>query len=332
MKNNHLSEIELPKILLVDDRKQNLIALEAILEDSPAILIKAYSGNDALASMLEHDFALILLDVQMPGMDGFEVAELMRANNKTKFIPIIFTTAISKEQKYIFKGYESGAVVDYLFKPIDPVILKCKVKVFVELWKQRQELELTTQALQKANKTILEQQEELRRMAIHDYLTGLYQRRWFDEVIQKEFAGTEREGGCLTLALLDIDYFKKINDGFGHAAGDEVLKQLAGTLAENVRLVDTVFRFGGEEFVILMPKADLREGTKICERIRSKVEDMRIEYQQTQHKITISIGLAETTSTHMISVDKLLHQADEYLYQAKAQGRNCLCYKLGGGK
>ncbi|EKF73596.1 sensory box protein/response regulator [Alcanivorax hongdengensis A-11-3] len=127
-------------ILVVDDHRENLIALEAILDGEGRNLVMAESGNEALGLALKHDFALVLLDVQMPEMDGFEVAELMRKNKKTRHIPIIFVTAISKEQKYVFKGYQCGAV-DYLFKPIDQQILEAKVTVFLELDRQRRKLQ-----------------------------------------------------------------------------------------------------------------------------------------------------------------------------------------------
>ena len=162
-----MHEAEKIKLLLVDDKPENLLALENILENPDFDIIKATSGNKALELMLEYDFALILLDVQMPEMDGFETAELMRGNERTKQIPIIFVTAISFEQKYVFKGYESGAV-DYLFKPFDPYILNTKVKVFIELFKQKKALEITTndlkktvEELKKANQKILEQQKSL---------------------------------------------------------------------------------------------------------------------------------------------------------------------------
>lgn len=128
------------KILMVDDKPENLIALEAVLEDESRELIKAYSGNEALKVLLKESVDLVLLDVQMPGMDGFEVAELMHSNQKIAKVPIIFVTAISKEKKYVVKGYEVGAV-DYLFKPIEPIILKSKVKFFLELAHQKRELE-----------------------------------------------------------------------------------------------------------------------------------------------------------------------------------------------
>jgi response regulator RpfG family c-di-GMP phosphodiesterase len=128
------------KLLLVDDYEPNLVSLEAILDDDNWTLVKATSGMDALKLLLEHDFSLVLLDVQMPEMDGFEVAEMMRKNPRTQTVPIIFLTAISKEDKYIYKGYQAGAV-DYLCKPINPTILRSKVEFFMKLDQQKKELE-----------------------------------------------------------------------------------------------------------------------------------------------------------------------------------------------
>ena len=128
------------KVLMVDDQPANLVSLEAILEEEGRELLKANSGPEALKLLLKEDISLVLLDVQMPGMDGFEVAELMRQRKDTQTIPIIFVTAISKEKKYVFKGYEAGAV-DYLFKPLDPVILQSKVGFFLQLDRQRRELQ-----------------------------------------------------------------------------------------------------------------------------------------------------------------------------------------------
>jgi two-component system, cell cycle response regulator len=153
-----MNNVEKVNILIVDDRPENLLALEKLLKRPDLNIIKATSGNDALALVLEHSFALVLLDVQMPDMDGFETAELMRENDETKRIPIIFVTAISKEQKYVFKGYDAGAV-DYMFKPLDPDILQSKVNVFLELHKQKMFLEKMNEELRKANKKIREQQK-----------------------------------------------------------------------------------------------------------------------------------------------------------------------------
>ena len=135
-------------ILIVDDRPENLLTLESILESPELNIIKAHSGNEALGLLLEYDVALVLMDVQMPGMDGFETAEIMRSSERTKHIPIIFVTAISKQRKHIFRGYETGAV-DYLYKPLDLEVLKSKIKAFIELFKYKTSLEETTQKLQK---------------------------------------------------------------------------------------------------------------------------------------------------------------------------------------
>jgi PleD family two-component response regulator len=143
------TQVNRTSILIVDDREENLLALEGWLDDFDLNIVKATSGNEALARMLEEDFALVLLDVQMPGIDGFETAELMRGTERTRTVPIIFVTAISKEEKHIFKGYETGAV-DYIFKPLDPHILRSKVTVFVNLHRQNKELERTVAELRKA--------------------------------------------------------------------------------------------------------------------------------------------------------------------------------------
>lgn len=148
-----MEENENPTILIVDDRPENLLVMEVNFEDEPCSIVTALSGNEALSLTLVHDFAVVLMDVQMPGMDGFETAELMRSNHKTANVPIIFVTAISKEKKHLFKGYESGAV-DYIFKPLEPVILKSKVNVFLNLYNQKKKLE-------KAKLKILEQQKKI---------------------------------------------------------------------------------------------------------------------------------------------------------------------------
>lgn len=155
-----MEQQEKPRILLVDDRSENLLVLEKLLSAPDVVIMKARSGNEALSLVLDNEFALILMDVQMPEMDGFETAELIRGNSDTNRIPIIFITAISKDRKHVFKGYESGAV-DYLFKPFDPDILSGKVKVFLELYRQKIALKTINEELTRANRMILEQQKHV---------------------------------------------------------------------------------------------------------------------------------------------------------------------------
>ncbi|MBF0219054.1 MAG: diguanylate cyclase [Gammaproteobacteria bacterium] len=310
-----------PKVLLVDDREENLLALEALLADCDAILHRASSGNDALAQMLKHQYALVLLDVQMPGMDGYEVAELMQSNAATRAIPIIFVTAISKDDPHRFKGYESGAV-DFLFKPIDPFILQCKVRVFIELWRQCQEIQQAMQRLEIANRKIMEQQQELHDLAIHDHLTGLYQRRWFDEIIHKTLATAKRSGQPMALALLDLDHFKNINDTYGHASGDNVLVQVSRTFEQSLRIIDTLFRYGGEEFTLIMPQTTLESAFNICERVRQAIEDLIITTPQGTLKVTVSIGVVCSDEIPHLTAENIIEEADQRLYRAKAAGRN----------
>lgn len=151
---------EIVRVLIVDDRPENLLAMENLLESPDIVILTAESGAEALSTLLMQDIALVLLDVQMPDMDGFEVAELMRSNPRTESIPIIFVTAISKEQKYVFKGYKSGAV-DYLFKPINPDILISKANVFCNLYRQRLLIQQQKAQIEKQNRKLKKQLAEI---------------------------------------------------------------------------------------------------------------------------------------------------------------------------
>lgn len=303
-----------PHVLLVDDIPENLMALEALLEDPDLVTIKTGGGNDALALMLEYDFALVLMDVQMPEMDGFEVAELMQKREKTRYIPIIFVTAFSKSENLVFKGYETGAV-DYLFKPLDPVILKSKVKIFLELHLQRRELELSKQQIEKKN-------ERLKELSVRDGLTGLYNHRHFHELLNREFYLARRNRYDLSCFMIDLDYFKDVNDTYGHTFGDFVLRRFARLIKGGIRQTDILARYGGEEFVLLLPHTDLEGARVLAEKFRKKAEAFLYQENGNKKQVTASIGIA-TFDTHQprAPVD-LISFADRALYHAKAEGRN----------
>ena len=186
-------------ILIVDDKPANLLALRKLLGRPGLNIVEATGGNDALSLILEYDFALILLDVQMPDMDGFETAELIRGNEETKHIPIIFVTAISKDQKYVFKGYDKGAV-DYLFKPLDPDILLSKVNIFLELYKQKEDLKKANTELNKANERILEQQE------------GLIEEERLKVLLQMLGANAQKLNQPLAFLLDNVELLEKHSD------------------------------------------------------------------------------------------------------------------------
>ncbi|MGE5339886.1 MAG: diguanylate cyclase [Candidatus Omnitrophota bacterium] len=301
-------------ILIVDDRNENILALQAALESPELRILTASSGNEALGLLLEHDFAVVLLDVQMPDMDGFEVAELMRKKQKTHYIPIIFITAINKDEKYLFKGYEAGAV-DYIFKPVDPFILKCKIDIFVQLYRQRKELEQSRIQIEQQNKWLTD-------LSIRDGLTDLHNRRYFEEILEREFALAKRTDSDLCCFMIDLDYFKDVNDTFGHNFGDYVLRMFAAMAIDNVRKTDIMARYGGEEFVLLLPHTRLDGARIVAEKLREKASLHTYEEADHFKRVTISIGISSLFSHHPNSGAELVNFADKALYLAKNKGRN----------
>ncbi len=310
-----------PEILIVDDRAENLLAMERLLEDVDAEIYTASSGNDALSLVLDHDFALILLDVQMPDMDGFETAEMIRLSDEKAHIPIIFVTAISKEQQHVFKGYESGAV-DYIFKPVEGKILLSKAAFFLTLYRQKQELQHLVEELKQSKELINKQNETLSHLALHDDLTGLYNRRHFNTMLKQEFYRSERYGSDLAILMVDLDHFKKVNDTKGHDFGDFVLKEFARRMKETSRPTDLIFRFGGEEFIILLPQTDLAGGIQAGEKIRKSCEKEMYRNGPLELLVTTSIGAAAFRSNKPKETGQLIQMVDKALYQAKDGGRN----------
>jgi len=545
-----MNETEKTSILIVDDRPEKLLALENLLGSPDLNIVKAASGNEALGLMLESDFALVLLDVQMPEMDGFETAERMRRSERTRQVPIIFVTAINKDRKHLFHGYETGAV-DYLFKPLDPRILKSKVNVFLQLYKQKRsliranrELNQTLAELKKTNRTILEQQKsvieeerlkvllqmagatahelnqplmgllgyvdmikihkdnpeklanyiekiqeigfgisdivkkmqtirqyetnesannssiinldqkinmlsvevsdddfeqisriisgqnkinmsrakdvesavellgknrfglillevhlpdgsgldflriinekgfdipvvvitgqgnemfasrviesgaydylpkdkltepslsrviagtlekarlkkeakdairKMAEMSSKDGLTGLYNRKYFYGVLEREVSRATRYDTELVLFMLDLDNFKHINDTYGHSAGDMVLSKIGKMLKEWVRQSDLVCRYGGEEFAVILPHTPVEQAVGVCERFRKMLMEHTFEFHTSKFQMTVSIGIASIKGSKSKSPDELMRYTDHALCQAKELGRN----------
>ncbi len=529
-------------VLAVDDKPENLLAIEALLTDLDLEVVCAASGQEALALMLDYEFAVVLLDVQMPEMDGFEMAELMRANDRTKHIPIIFVTAINKEERHVFRGYEAGAV-DYLFKPLEPEFVRSKVNVFLELYRQKVTIQKSAETLRRVNQQILDQQKsvieeerlnlllqmagatahelnqpltvllgnielmgltehdseqqrkhlsrinesgrriadiikkiqtirhdeikphlpgtsiinleqqiqilsvedsdddfellnnvlrgnrqinlsraksigdarirlsktrldlifldyqlpdgngldflreldsdgcevpviiisdegnevlaaQLIRAGAYDYLTKdlvqeeplsriittslekarlkkdikiaqkkmvemttkdeltkLYNRRVFNETIERELSRAVRYETNLSLCMLDLDCFKEINDTHGHIAGDIVLIQVGRILEDSVRESDVCCRYGGDEFAIILPNTDVMAAGALGERVRRKVAEYQFQYNSTKINVTVSLGIVPFNCT-VNSASQMIENADETLYRAKNSGKN----------
>lgn len=319
-------------ILIVDDRKDNLLVLESILEPLSVNIVKAFSGNEALGLLFDYDFAVALIDVQMPEMDGFEMAEIMRSSERTCNIPIIFVTAISKEQKHVFKGYDSGAV-DYLFKPIkEPMVLKSKVKIFIELYNQKQkiieqalmlekkvqELEVTKQELQKVN-TILE------RISYFDKLTGIANRHSLEDYFRIVLKNSIKNEANLSVMIIDVDYFKELNDNYGHVQGDRCLVNIAKIMKEALkRPLDFAARYGGDEFIVLLPETNKENAYKVAEDIKENINSLKINhgFSNAANYVTVSIGTVTLIPNKIVSLNDIISKADKALYQAKNEGRN----------
>jgi len=320
-------------ILIVDDKPGNILVLEGILENLECNIITASSGNVALGLMLEYDFALVLLDVQMPEMDGFETATLMKGSERTKVLPIIFVTAISKEQWCIFKGYEVGAV-DYLFKPIEPIVLKSKVKVFLELYEQKRLLKKQAELLEIRVKELLDLKQVncyLENLSTLDGLTGIPNRRSFDQFIETSWKNAMREQLQLSLVMVDIDFFKDYNDNYGHLKGDDCLILVAKMLLSSIkRPIDFVARYGGEEFMAVLTNTGKQGALLVAERMKKGIEQLAIthDYSDVAAWVTVSIGVAEIIPQPTDSIMDLIKNVDQALYQAKQDGRNKICCSL----
>ncbi|MDD2732990.1 MAG: diguanylate cyclase [Desulfuromonadaceae bacterium] len=308
-------------ILVVDDLPQNIQALEAIIEDMGFHIIKASSGNDALRLSLKHDFALILLDVQMPGMNGFEVARLIRSNPKTNHFPIIFVTAGMKDLLDQIEGYETGAV-DYLMKPFEPVILCSKVKVFRELYLQRKVIERfysnLEQLVEERTAELKQANETISHLAATDELTELYNRRYFNERLSAALSAARRHAYHLSMIMIDLDHFKTVNDTYGHSAGDLVLKTFADLLREMVRAEDVAARWGGEEFIVMLSHTASDAAAALAERIRTAFE----RHSDSASTIVLSASFGVVQLQESDDVDTFIRRADAALYRAKHEGRN----------
>lgn len=322
-------------ILIVDDRKENLLTLESLLDSPELELVCAESGNEALAKILDYEFALILMDVRMPGMDGYETAELMRGSTRSKSIPIIFVTAARMDREHMFKGYDSGAV-DYLFKPLEPQILKRKVGIFLELHRQRQQLEEKTRELdakilelEVLQKELEEKNERLELLSSLDGLTGLFNRRYFDDNFIKEWKQASRDKTPLSLLIVDIDYFKNYNDFYGHLEGDDCLRKVAQALYEALmRPTDIIARYGGEEFTAILPNTDKNGAARVGERMMEYIDRLQIAHKGSSvaNGVTVSIGASTLVPDGKLTVTSLLERADKALYEAKEKGRNVFCH------
>ena len=290
-------------VLVVDDLPANIGKMAEALGDL-YVLKTASSGARALDYLNSEDPPdLVLLDVVMPGLDGHQVCRAIKANPETADIPIIFVTAQDTHEEEIL-GLRLGAV-DYITKPFNPAIVRARVENHLKL---------------------KEYQDILKRRSHLDGLTGLPNRRAFDETLAREWKRGQRLGSPLSLLLIDVDHFKNYNDHYGHLKGDDCLRQVSAALAEQGRATDFVGRYGGEEFVALLPHTDLEGAKEVGEKFRRCVATLAIPHEASPvaERVTISLGLATALPSEEQSSASLVQAADEHLYRAKQLGRDRL--------
>ena len=323
----------LPKILVVDDTTANLVAMRRLLAHSGAQILEASSGNEALALCLDHEFALILLDVNMPDMDGFEVAALLGETEHLRDTPIIFVTAAYADDLNKLKGYRSGAV-DYIAKPINDVILQSKVHVFLDLYAARAELQQTLADLSERNQQLVVEIAErqrvealVRHQASHDLLTGLPNRMLARDRLHSAIQRANRHRVGFALACLDIDGFKNVNDTHGHAAGDALLQQIAARLTAELRSNDTVARLGGDEFALILEEIDDPQlALQLCRKLCAALGEpyaLSVNGLTVEVRIGASIGIAPYVPDDRPDADEQLKlAADRAMYEVKRHGKN----------
>jgi len=309
-------------ILVVDDNAAKRVALRAVLQPLGHTVVEADSGLGALRCLMVQDFAVILLDVRMPIMDGFETAALIRKRQQSELTPIIFLTAYGSDEIVTADLYAQGAV-DFIFAPVPPDQLRSKVAVFASLFLKAEALATQAREVQTAAAALRVLNTELIALARQDPLTGLGNRRAFEQDLDLLEARVQRYAHRYCMAVLDIDHFKSYNDTYGHQAGDLVLRTFARQLLDQARAGDALYRFGGDEFVCVLPEQSLATGTKAVERMRLGVERLAIAHTGNGRGVlTFSAGLAVLDPGHRESMKEVLKAADTALYRAKQRGRN----------
>ena len=295
------------RILVVDDAMENIQILHAALQEEQEVLF-ALDGERALELARTQHPDLILVDAMMPDMDGYAVCAALRAAPETRDIPVIFVTALKTPEDET-RALEAGAA-DFITKPVNAAVVRARVRTQL---------------------TVKRQADALRALTLTDPLTGVANRRAFDERLEAEWRRCARAGLPVALILADVDHFKAYNDHYGHQAGDACLVQVAAALRRGAgRTHDLVTRYGGEEFAILLPQLDALGAEGVAHRLQAELAQLDLPHaaSPTAPQLTMSLGLASLVPRDAQGADVLVASADALLYQAKADGRNR--YRMGG--
>jgi len=316
-------------VLLVERNGERQLSIGDMLKEETGLnLVRAESDGAALEISKKHDLSLVLFNAAQAGEAGFQSIHSFLKHFGKKQVPLLIVADAESREK-LFLEEQRGGVVDYLFQPVTAEMIRRKIRMFLSLDRQRRDLEKAGEKLKqkvadlkKSKQVIEEQNKALSDYAVRDGLTGLYNRHHFKNVYKQEFARARRYNTDLACLLIDLDFFKQVNDTFGHACGDYVLQEFSSYLPKITRKTDFVFRYGGEEFLVLLPHTDLLGSLKIAETIRKWSEERRYFDGTTEIGVTVSIGISSMNKHQPDRPRDLVAYADKALYRAKAEGRN----------
>ncbi|GAA5314844.1 MAG: hypothetical protein AseanaTS_00480 [Candidatus Pelagadaptatus aseana] len=293
-------------ILIIEDSSTVQRTMEKGLASLGYTLVFSSSGEEGLQYLDQHSVDMIFLDVEMPGINGFETARIIRSRLDSQWVPIVMLTSNASDESYE-KGIDSGCD-DYLIKPISYGVLRAKIKAFMRIVKMHRRL--------------LHEYQDLQTLSARDGLTGCFNREYFSDRADEYLSGTPENHSAI---LIDIDYFKKYNDTYGHLIGDECLKQVAKAIMQSARHDgDVVCRYGGEEFALFLSNTDLESARVVAQRICRNVAALAIPHKASEVAdcVTISVGIFSNQQSRLTSLKPILSAADAALYEAKAKGRN----------
>lgn len=304
------------KILIAEDDAVSLLILRRAVEKLGHECLTAENGERAWQSYKENpDLDVVISDWMMPDVDGLELCQRIRAEEREEYTYFIFLTALG-DKEHLLMGFEAGAD-DYLSKPLDREQLQVRLISARRLTDLHHQLAEQRTEMRKLNTQLADQ-------ARTDALTGLSNRLRMQEDLASLDARKKRYGQTYCVVLCDIDFFKPYNDTYGHPAGDEILRRVAGSIESHCRSGDVAYRYGGEEFLIILPEQTQKSGIGMAERLRHAIEDLEISHgaRKTPEIITISAGVSATRKDDEKSAEAILKEADEALYTAKEAGRN----------
>lgn len=300
------------KILFVEDSKTQAEAIKDFLERNGYEVVLAENGKTAIDVAKSTPVDIILLDLVLPDINGNEVCRWLKVNQDTKEIPIIMLTVKGSVPDKV-TGLEAGAD-DYIPKPFDEIELNARIYACLRTKALQDELK-------RKNRQLMELLEKVEILASTDPLTELFNRRRFEVILEQEFKRATRYNSPLACLMIDIDYFKKINDGHGHHTGDKVLQEIAEIIKTSVRETDVTARWGGEEFVVLLPQTEKDAALHSASRVRKAISAHKFK-SLTDKEITVSIGIASLPNSSIDTGEKLIDASDIAMYEAKRKGRD----------